>query len=143
MRTIAIVFALALVAAIAPAAPYVPDHISRVVVLFASAWIVLLMGCVAIGSRVFVRRSLTRVAERAPAAGPAIVALPTLPQPGRSVQPDRAAAAAYVAPTFSRPVLSPARPIEELSHAAQIPLEDLEPAGSGSASSRRLHEADL
>jgi hypothetical protein len=142
MRTIAIVFALALIAGTAPAAPYTRDHLSTAVLLFTAALAVLLAASLVSGWRLFDMRALTRVSKGTPASGPTPVMPPVL-WPVSSLSVDHPRIAAYSAQqVFSRsPSWSLGPTINDSSASGRIALSELamsapqpEPAGSGSMS---------
>jgi hypothetical protein len=142
MRTIAIVFALALIAGTAPAAPYTRDHLSTAVLLFTAALAVLLAACLVSGWRLFDVRALTRVSKGTPASGPTPVVPPVL-WPVRSLSVDHLGVAAYSAQaSFSRSRSWSSGPTSNDSSASGcIALSELamstpppEPSGSASRS---------
>ena len=85
MRTIAIVFALAVVGGIAPAVPFGGGHAPAAVMLFAAALVMFVAGCVVTGWLLSERRTLVRMAASRrveapmPSAAPAPRALPAGP----------------------------------------------------------------
>jgi len=69
MRTIAIVFALAVVGATAPAAPYGLGRLSLALLVFGAALIVLLAACLVTGWFLSELRTLMRMPSGGPAGG--------------------------------------------------------------------------
>jgi hypothetical protein len=122
MRTIAIVFALAVIGAIAPAAPYGRGHLSTAVLLFAAALVALLGACLVSGWRSFESRALARIATVAP-AGPAI---PAFQPERRAATPIWIPVAAARASRASAAATTAwyARPVAETSAAGRIALGD-------------------
>jgi len=76
MRTLAIVFGLAVVGGIAPAAPVSRGYLSTAVLLFAASLLVFLAGCVMAGWLVSERRTIARMASAGRAAMPTPTAEP-------------------------------------------------------------------
>ena len=100
MRTIAIVFALAVLGGTAPAAPY--GRLSSAVLVFAAALVVLLAACLVSGWLSSELRTLMRMAGSGPAAVPAPVPASAF-RPARVGRPRRVASAPQASAPRSRP----------------------------------------
>jgi hypothetical protein len=70
MRTIGILFTLAVVGGAAPAASLAQGYLPTAVLILAAALVMLLAACIASGWLLFERRALARVASGGPSAAP-------------------------------------------------------------------------